>query len=77
MQHQRIIYLIGFSIKPSMQLTKNLDFNAKLSSENDIASANAFSKCVVHVLNFCGLDINFEILTTPIVLLRYVSFADE
>lgn len=40
----------------------------------DIDLVNTFSDCIITLINFRGVDINFSILNTPIVLLRYFSF---
>lgn len=44
------------------------------SATTDISIVNTFSGCFINVINFNGLDINFPIITQPIVLQRYFSF---
>lgn len=44
------------------------------SATTDISIVNTFSGCFINVTNFNGLDINFPIITQPIVLQRYLSF---
>lgn len=43
-------------------------------ASSDIKLLNTFSGCYINVINFYGLDINFLILTQPIILQRYFSF---
>lgn len=43
-------------------------------SFNDVGTLNAFPDCLTRVINFNGLNIDFRIISHPIVLLRYFTF---
>lgn len=42
--------------------------------QDELGLINAFTGCIVQLINFLGKNINFKILTTPIILLHYFSF---
>ncbi len=44
-------------------------------SNLDISLVNTFVECSIYVINYPGLDINFDVVDQPIVLLRYFSIS--
>ncbi len=49
----------------------------QIFSDNQAAVLNAFSGCSIQVVNFQGIDINFNRIHQPLILLRYFSFPNE
>lgn len=47
------------------------------SADESSSATNKFTGCIVHVMIFHGMDISFQIITKPIVFLRYFSFPEE
>lgn len=60
-------------------MQKNIAVSKRLQNivDESISTTNKFTGCIVHVMNFHGMDINFQIITKPIVFLRYFSFPEE
>ncbi len=59
-----------------------LIFHKTQSSQTDsqhvlnygLSTVNSFDRCIIRIINFVGLDINFEVLSQPIMLIRYHAF---
>lgn len=44
---------------------------------NELSIANTFSGCLIHIINFQGLNVNVTSITEPVVLLCYFSFPTQ
>ncbi len=66
-------FLMVFNIQ--IYFTSSASVKIK-SFSHQTSIINAFRGCNIHVINFEGLDVDFEVLVEPIILLRYVSFCN-
>lgn len=71
-----LIYTIIYPIKNCVGTNVIANDPMDLKNDDNII-ANTFSDCMIHIINFRGLNVNFTVLKTPIVLLRYVSFLNN
>lgn len=51
--------------------------NLQTFKNSDITIVNLFSECITTVINLRGVNINFQILSNPVVLMRYLSIEES
>lgn len=79
-QLNSILHTIRFAILliiPHFGLVFAGIHNRSQHLKGNIDIINAFSDSAIRVINFNGLNINFEYLNKPIILIRYFSFPED
>ncbi len=74
-----IPFLFQWLYEALIQVSKsafNTEF-AKNIESNKLNIVNRFPGCLIHLINFQGLNLHMSQITQPVVLLRYFSFPND